>query len=64
MNLTMAVPWTPASASASSFWALVISSGGALSGRTTRGGCGSKVITTEVAARSEATRLTRSRILR
>ena len=42
----------PAPAIASSFCALVISSGGALSGRTTRGGCGSNVITTDVAPRS------------
>ena len=52
MKRTIAAPWTPAAAIASSFCAVVISSGGALSGRTTRGGCGSKVITTAVAPRS------------
>ena len=42
---TIAAPWTPDPAIASSRWAVVIRSGGALSGLTTRGGCGSKVIT-------------------
>ena len=49
--------------SASSFWAVVIRSGGALSGRTTRGGCGSKVRTTAVPPRSDAPRRMRSMIL-
>jgi hypothetical protein len=64
VNRTIAAPCTPACSIASSFCDFVIKSGGALSGRTTRGGCGSKVITTEVAPRSSATRRTRSRILR
>ena len=42
---------------------MVISSGGALSGRTTRGGCGSKVIDHGVPPRSAAPRCTRSMIL-
>ena len=37
---TTATPCMPARPSASSFCAVVISSGGALSGRSTRGGCG------------------------
>ncbi len=64
VNRTTAAPITPAAAIASSFCAIVISSGGALSGRTTRGGCGSKVMTTAMAPRSLATRRTLSRILR
>ena len=59
---TTATPCMPARVSASSRCAVVISSGGALSGRTTRGGCGSKVIAAGVPARSPARRRTRSTI--
>ena len=45
---TIASPWTPARSRATRFWSGVISSGGALSGLNTRGGCGSKVSTTDV----------------
>src|SRR5262249_3395085 len=44
VNRTIAAPSTPICASPSSFCAFVISSGGALSGRTTLGGGGAGVI--------------------
>ena len=47
---TIATPWTPARSNASSFCSSVISRAGALSGRSTRGGCGSKIITDRRAA--------------
>ena len=47
---TTATPCTPARSSASRFCCGVISSGGALSGRSTRGGWGSKVRTSDGAA--------------
>ena len=52
VNRTMATASRPARSKASSFWSRVISRGGALSGRRTRGGCGSKIIATDVPARS------------
>ena len=64
VNRTMATPCMPPRASASSFCWCVISSGGALSGRTIFDGCGSNVIATAVAPRSSAPRRTRSMIFR
>ena len=64
VNVTTATQRMPARPSASIRCSLVIRSGGALSGRTTRGGCGSKVIAMAMPPRSTAPRFTRSRILR
>jgi hypothetical protein len=59
---TTATPCIPARPSASSRCSVVISRAGALSGRTTRGGWGSKVIAAGVPPRSPARRRTRSMI--
>ena len=60
VNRTIATPCMPARSKPSSFWSSVMSSGGALSGRRTRGGCGSKMTATGVPPRSPASRRTRS----
>ena len=61
---TMATAVDPAAAMAVTFWSIVISSGGAFSGRTIRGGWGSKVRMAAVALRSSARRRTSSTIFR